>query len=229
MVESLTACRDDLHRLLNLRGRVQETDGILVASAEEAVSCGDTERDRVRRELEEAEALAQETTLRLAQEATVRPTCAWVDCDEPAVDASKYCSPDCKNRYARYQYDLRLGRPRALELAARLGLVLDAPTVVTPSPVVLKLAAPPPMKEVVVEAPAPVSAPTEAVTQSWGAYDTMGSADLGRVPLPNLRTYAALHLKIVGASKIRGGKEALVEAILEARRKVARAHVPGTR
>ena len=54
---------------------------------------------------------------------------------------------------------------------------------------------------------------------SWNMYDSLDEAGLMGLALPSLRPYASVHLKIVGASKIIGGKEALVKRILEVRRK----------
>lgn len=60
---------------------------------------------------------------------------------------------------------------------------------------------------------------SSAQEDMWVQYDAMTEAELMEQVLPNLRSYAALHLHIVGASKIGGGKSALVRRILEVRRK----------
>lgn len=72
-----------------------------------------------------------------------------------------------------------------------------------------------PAKKVKEEKPA-----APAVDQSvlWAAFDRMDESSLLKEVLGNLRTYAALNLKIVGASKLVGGKEALVKRIIEVRR-----------
>ena len=51
----------------------------------------------------------------------------------------------------------------------------------------------------------------------WATFARMSEADLLKEVLSDLRSYAALSLKIVGASKLVGGKEALVKRILEVR------------
>ena len=53
--------------------------------------------------------------------------------------------------------------------------------------------------------------------EQYQALDKMTSLELLTEHLETLRKYAANHLKIVGASKIRGGKVALLQAILNAR------------
>ena len=59
-------------------------------------------------------------------------------------------------------------------------------------------------------------APTQAIL--WNMLDSMPEAGLMGEALSTLRPYASNHLKIVGACKIIGGKEALVKRILEVRR-----------
>jgi len=53
----------------------------------------------------------------------------------------------------------------------------------------------------------------------WAKFDAMSEDALLSEVLPELRAYAAHGLKITGASKIPGGKAALVERILEVRKK----------
>jgi hypothetical protein len=72
------------------------------------------------------------------------------------------------------------------------------------------------------EVPAPrVAKPPKAETPAmlWNMLDSMPEAGLMGEALATLRPYASNHLKIVGACKIIGGKEALVKRILEVRRK----------
>jgi hypothetical protein len=52
---------------------------------------------------------------------------------------------------------------------------------------------------------------------TWDVLNTFPEEELGKVPLGSLRKYATYGLKIVGASKIRGGKAALLERILDVR------------
>lgn len=56
-----------------------------------------------------------------------------------------------------------------------------------------------------------------AKTTGKHAFDKLDSLDLMEQILPDLRNYAAIHLHIVGASKIPGGKTALVARIEEVR------------
>lgn len=58
---------------------------------------------------------------------------------------------------------------------------------------------------------------TVAKTGNWTHFDKMDMGKLLDQSLESLRKYAALSLKIVGASKIPGGKVALVDAILKNR------------
>lgn len=59
---------------------------------------------------------------------------------------------------------------------------------------------------------------TETETMDWKKFDAMDRAALETVSLGLLRTYAARHCKIVGASKIPGGKPVLIEKILDTRK-----------
>jgi len=52
----------------------------------------------------------------------------------------------------------------------------------------------------------------------WAGFDKMDEVDLLAQPLDALRKYATHVLKIVGASKIPGGKRALAARIIEVRR-----------
>lgn len=58
----------------------------------------------------------------------------------------------------------------------------------------------------------------KAVAKSWVAMDKMNVAQLIELSIDTLREYAFKRVKIVGASKIPGGKVALVHKILEARK-----------
>jgi hypothetical protein len=53
--------------------------------------------------------------------------------------------------------------------------------------------------------------------ERWEAMDNMGTVDLLAFSIADLRTYAGKHLSIVGASKIPGGKTALIKRIMKAR------------
>jgi hypothetical protein len=57
----------------------------------------------------------------------------------------------------------------------------------------------------------------KAVAGTKHPFDDFDSLQLLEQLLPDLRTYAAVHLKIVGASKIAGGKTALIARIEEVR------------
>lgn len=52
----------------------------------------------------------------------------------------------------------------------------------------------------------------------YATLDTMSRTDLGVQSLAVLRKYAANHLKLIGASKIPGGKPALIDSIIKHRR-----------
>lgn len=59
--------------------------------------------------------------------------------------------------------------------------------------------------------------PKRKAVKGWAKFDKMGMAELLEQPIHELRWYAGRGLKIVGASKIPGGKAALVSRILEVR------------
>jgi hypothetical protein len=67
------------------------------------------------------------------------------------------------------------------------------------------------------KAKAPKKTKAKADPSMWAGYDGLDSFGLLKKPLDNLRKYATYALKVVGASKIRGGKVALVDTILKAR------------
>ena len=52
---------------------------------------------------------------------------------------------------------------------------------------------------------------------AWAEYDQMTEEQLMRVSTADIRTYAACHVGVINASKIPGGKGAIVSRILEAR------------
>jgi hypothetical protein len=45
--------------------------------------------------------------------------CAWQECDRPHGDWSKYCSVNCRNKAARRPHDVKRGRVRLPEAAAK--------------------------------------------------------------------------------------------------------------
>lgn len=55
-------------------------------------------------------------------------------------------------------------------------------------------------------------------SERWEAMDGMGTSELLDFPIAKLRTYAGKHLFIVGASKIPGGKTALIKQIMKTRK-----------
>ena len=61
------------------------------------------------------------------------------------------------------------------------------------------------------------AAPKAAPAKGTHPFDDFNSFQLLEQILPDLRTYAAIHLKIIGASKIPGGKVALIARIEEVR------------
>ena len=62
--------------------------------------------------------------------------------------------------------------------------------------------------------------PSRAVTGTpWAHVAKVADDQLGKESLDHLRKYAAIELKIVGASKIRGGKDALIARIIDVRSK----------
>ena len=63
----------------------------------------------------------------------------------------------------------------------------------------------------------PAKGSSKVGTSLFPSYDTFGKDKLKELPLDVLRSYAANHLKIVGASKIPGGKLALINKILDIR------------
>lgn len=67
--------------------------------------------------------------------------------------------------------------------------------------------------------PEPVKAAKKPKKVSFAKFDAMNTKELLDVSLADLRQYAAKGLKIVGASKIPGGKVALVSTIVKTRRK----------
>lgn len=71
----------------------------------------------------------------------------------------------------------------------------------------------------VAKPPKPPKAAAPAPAVLWNMLDSMPETGLLSEALATLRPYASNHLKIVGACKIIGGKEALVKRILEVRRK----------
>lgn len=60
---------------------------------------------------------------------------------------------------------------------------------------------------------------SDAEDIDWSAYDRMSATELDAVSIAVLRRYARFGLEIFGASKIPGGKAALIKRILEIRRK----------
>lgn len=59
--------------------------------------------------------------------------------------------------------------------------------------------------------------PTGARREAWAAFDNLTEAELHQQGIDALRKYARHALNIVGASKIRGGKDVLIARILDAR------------
>lgn len=72
-----------------------------------------------------------------------------------------------------------------------------------------------------VVSPAPKAVPSVMVvppgSEPWRAFNTLGNDRLPSQSLNDLRKYAANVLNITGASKIRGGKPALVDRIRQHR------------
>jgi hypothetical protein len=103
-------------------------------------------------------------------------------------------------------------------------------------PVVIKPPAqgPPKVKKVVTleptrvlpTPPSPISEPPQrAAAPSWKGLAHLSDEALKEQNIHDLRKYARHHLGIIGASKIRGGKDVLIPLILAER---ARAAWPGT-
>lgn len=80
--------------------------------------------------------------------------------------------------------------------------------------------APVALAEVAVEEKAPTKQPSETVPLTgtpWDDFNPMTAAELAEQSLDDLRKYARYNCLVSGASKIPGGKDALVARILEAR------------
>ena len=58
-----------------------------------------------------------------------------------------------------------------------------------------------------------------ATKRKWAKMDSQDRADLRDYSIADLRKYATYHIHIVGASKIPGGKKALLDKVIRARRK----------
>lgn len=67
--------------------------------------------------------------------------------------------------------------------------------------------------------PAPATETVSEDGSDWTSYDQMTGAELVAVSIGTLRRYARFGLQIFGASKILGGKDALIKRILEVRPK----------
>lgn len=128
------------------------------------------------------------------------------------------------------QFDIpRRGRMSAAELRSSIvakvaehGVAVEVragafPGWITPEP---SLAAVNSMEEAVDRGEAPTNTPVPAGKsgKSWERFSELPIENLAFEDLGDLRKYASRVLKIVGASKIRGGKSALIERIADIRK-----------
>lgn len=67
--------------------------------------------------------------------------------------------------------------------------------------------------------PEPAKAPVSPLKADWQEWDLLGYDDLMKISIMDLRKYATYSVKVIRASKIPGGKNALVHKILETRRR----------
>lgn len=80
------------------------------------------EEARARAAAEEAARLAEEARAK-AEAAARAPVplppgkCEWKDCSEPHGDWSRYCSVNCRNKSARWTYDVKKGRVKLPQAA----------------------------------------------------------------------------------------------------------------
>jgi hypothetical protein len=124
------------------------------------------------------------------------PRCARAECGEVAAEDRKYCGDKCRVKQARANYKAKWAGKKK-------------PTKPTMKPIVPVVTLP------VVIVPV-ITLPPEPRKPSHG-FDVKGETALMETNLMLLRKYARNDLGIIGASKIRGGKPALVSRILEVR------------
>jgi hypothetical protein len=117
-------------------------------------------------------------------------------------------------KYARYNCRISGASkiPGGKEALVAKILEVRSPVAVIPEPV---LAQEPVVTTAVSEDPASRTFPRTGTP--WDHLNAMSSLELLNVPLEDLRKYAATNCLIVGASKIPGGKIALVSRITEVR------------
>jgi len=109
--------------------------------------------------------------------------------------------------------------PEIALAAAALDLVppKPEPKVLEPEPAPSPAAAPPPAVPVATTSVQGAVSGEVSTRSRWGHLDAVPNEDLRSIDLSSLRKYARHCLDIIGASKIPGGKKALISRIVQAR------------